>query len=75
MEKEILEILDNVRYWETCPDNYKETIERYLTEQNKALQLQQTGVMRSNYIDESPELRINVDKFDENDYYDGKFLK
>ena len=32
--KEIVDILDNVRYWETCPDNYKVIIERFI-EQNK----------------------------------------
>jgi hypothetical protein len=40
-----------------------------------ALQLQQTGVVRSNLIDESPEPIINVNRFNENDYHDGKFLK
>lgn len=47
----------------------------YLLGYAKALQLQQAGVMRSNCIDESPEPRVNINKFDENDYYDGKFLK
>jgi len=28
--KEIVDILDNVRYWETCPDNYKVIIEKSL---------------------------------------------
>jgi len=32
--KEIVDILDNVRYWETCPDNYKVIIEKFI-EQNK----------------------------------------
>ena len=27
-KKEILDILDNVQYWETCPDDYKIRIER-----------------------------------------------
>lgn len=30
MTKEILEILENVMYWETCPDDYKEKIKAYL---------------------------------------------
>jgi len=32
--KEIVDILDNVRYWETCPDEYKVIIEKFI-EQNK----------------------------------------
>lgn len=28
--KEIVNILDNVRYWETCPDNYKVIIEKFI---------------------------------------------
>jgi isopropylmalate/homocitrate/citramalate synthase len=28
--KEIVYILDNVRYWETCPDNYKVIIEKFI---------------------------------------------
>lgn len=30
MNKRIIEILDNVRYWDTCPDDYKKDIESYL---------------------------------------------
>ena len=30
MNKRILEILDNVRYWDTCPDDYKKDIEDFL---------------------------------------------
>ena len=33
MKEEILNILDNVRYWETCPDNYKKVIEQFLFEE------------------------------------------
>lgn len=41
-----------------------------------ALQLQQTGVMRSNCIDESPETRINVNRFNDDDYDEhGYFLR
>lgn len=32
--KEIVDILDNVRYWETCPNSYKVIIEKFI-EQNK----------------------------------------
>jgi hypothetical protein len=32
--EEIVDILDNVRYWETCPNSYKVIIERFI-EQNK----------------------------------------
>ena len=28
--EEIINILDNVRYWETCPDDYKVVIESFL---------------------------------------------
>jgi hypothetical protein len=37
MTKRILEILDNVRYWDTCPDEYKKDIETFLEVQNQAL--------------------------------------
>lgn len=47
----------------------------HILDKYQALQLQQAGVMCSNCIDESPEPRVNINKFDENDYYDGKFLK
>ena len=30
MNKRILEILDNVRYWDTCPEDYKKDIEDFL---------------------------------------------
>ncbi|WP_396180307.1 hypothetical protein [Flavobacterium sp.] len=33
MKEEILNILNNVRYWETCPDNYKKVIEQFLFEE------------------------------------------
>jgi hypothetical protein len=39
MTKRILEILDNVRYWDTCPDEYKKDIETFLEAQNKALRI------------------------------------
>jgi hypothetical protein len=32
--EKIIDILDNVRYWETCPDEYKVIIEKFI-EQNK----------------------------------------
>lgn len=28
--EEIVDILDNVRYWETCPNSYKVVIERFI---------------------------------------------
>jgi hypothetical protein len=49
-------------------------IETLLTEY-QALQLQQTGVMRSNCIDESPEPRINVNKFNDEEYNNGYFMR
>ena len=27
---EIIEILENIMYWDTCPDDYKEKIKKYL---------------------------------------------
>ena len=75
------EILNN---WlqEKPKDKFDKELHKYtyydlmeFAEHYHTLQLQQTGVMRSNCIDESPEPRVNVNKFDENDYYDGKFLK
>ena len=39
MTKRILEILDNVRYWETCPIAYKQDIETFLNSENKQLDL------------------------------------
>lgn len=35
MTDRILKILDNVRYWETCPDDYKKDIEIFLKAQNQ----------------------------------------
>lgn len=37
MTNRILQILDNVRYWDTCPDDYKKDIETFLETQNQAL--------------------------------------
>jgi hypothetical protein len=33
--EEIVDILDNVRYWETCPNSYKVIIERFIEEFKK----------------------------------------
>jgi hypothetical protein len=33
--KEIVDILDNVRYWETCPDEYKVIIEKFIEQFKK----------------------------------------
>ena len=33
--EEIIDILDNVRYWETCPDKYKIIIEEWLKQFKK----------------------------------------
>lgn len=33
--EEIINILDNVRYWETCPDDYKVIIESFLEQYKK----------------------------------------
>jgi hypothetical protein len=43
MTKRILEILDNVRYWDTCPDEYKKDIETFLETQNQALRIHDVG--------------------------------
>lgn len=39
MTDRILQILDNVRYWDTCPDDYKKDIETFLETQNQALRI------------------------------------
>lgn len=39
MTDRILQILDNVRYWETCPEDYKKDIETFLEAQNQALRI------------------------------------
>lgn len=31
-KKEAMPILDNLKYWDTCPDHYKETLRRITTE-------------------------------------------
>jgi hypothetical protein len=33
--EEIIDILDNVRYWETCPDEYKVIIEKFIEQFKK----------------------------------------
>jgi hypothetical protein len=33
--EEIIDILDNVRYWETCSDEYKVIIEKFIEQLNK----------------------------------------
>ena len=33
--EEIIDILDNVRYWETCPNSYKVIIERFIEQFKK----------------------------------------
>ncbi len=33
--EEIIDVLDNVRYWETCPDKYKIIIEEWLKQFKK----------------------------------------
>lgn len=39
MTDRILQILDNVRYWDTCPEAYKKEIETFLEAQNQALRI------------------------------------
>jgi len=51
MNKDILQILDNVRYWDSCPDDYKQKIEKFLADKDQALQLHKTDVSGS-VIDE-----------------------
>jgi hypothetical protein len=40
MTDKILQILDNVRYWETYPDDYKKYIQTFLETQNQVLHIQ-----------------------------------
>lgn len=35
MNEKIISILDNVRYWDTCPDEYKKEIEQFLNSHDK----------------------------------------
>jgi hypothetical protein len=44
MTEKILKILDNVRYWETCPDDYKAAIEQFLANNSQSIQLIRTAV-------------------------------
>ena len=37
MTDRILQILDNVRYWDTCPNDYKKDIEAFLDTHKQAL--------------------------------------
>jgi len=37
MTDRILKILDNVRYWETCPEDYKNDIETFLEAQSRLI--------------------------------------
>ncbi len=39
MTERILKILDNVRYWDTCPEDYKKDIETFLKSHNEALRI------------------------------------
>lgn len=39
MTERILEILDNVKYWDTCPEDYKKDIETFLDAQKQALRI------------------------------------
>ena len=39
MTDRILKILDNVRYWETCPEDYKKDIEIFLEAKSQALRI------------------------------------
>jgi len=39
MTERILKILDNVRYWDTCPDDYKKDIEDFLQAHSQALRI------------------------------------
>lgn len=39
MTNRILRILDNVRYWDTCPEDYKKDIETFLEGQKQALRI------------------------------------
>lgn len=47
MEDKILQILDNVRYWDSCPDDYKETIRQFLADKKQSLQFLQSRVIES----------------------------
>jgi hypothetical protein len=35
IEEKIIKILEDLIYWETCPDSYKETITEFLEKRNK----------------------------------------
>lgn len=67
MTQRILEILDNVRYWETCPNNYKQDIETFLNSQNEQLPL--LGVRRSLPIDTKTLSELAKKGFEENNEY------
>jgi hypothetical protein len=44
MTEKILKILDNIRYWETCPADYRDTIGQFLAEYANSIQLMRTAV-------------------------------
>ena len=46
MTDRILKILDNVRYWETCPEDYKKDIETFLEAQSQALHIHDVSSRR-----------------------------
>lgn len=60
----IIQILDNVRYWETCPEDYKKDIETFLETQNQALRIHDI-VGRSEQLpcehDYQPDVTCGVD--------------
>jgi hypothetical protein len=59
MTERILKILENVRYWDTCPEDYKKDIETFLKSHNQALCIHDV-VGRSKHLLESDKLcRMN----------------
>ena len=50
MKKRILEILDNVRYWDTCPNDYKKDINDFLESQNQELNPTLNSFQKKNII-------------------------
>ena len=52
LTNEIKEILENVVYWETCPQDYKDKINAYLKSENESEALSIHNVSKSSYCDD-----------------------
>ena len=64
MTDRILKILDNVRYWDTCPDDYKKDIEAFLEAQNQALRIHDVGGSTS-LSEEEIENQIEIEEYED----------